>query len=364
MDIIFRRAPAFVKLVDADVVLTDDQRAAVEAITSALQSPDGTRALGKAFLLYGVTASGKTEVYLRCIERALNLGRASLVLLPEIALTTQVMNIFRSRLGDEVAVMHSGLSPGERCDEWVRIERGEARVVLGARSAVFAPLQNLGLVIVDEEHDSSYKQDAPPRYNARDVAIHRSIESGAALVLGSATPSVETFYRAQQGEFRLLEMPSRVENRPMPSVRVVDLREATSRGRSTIFSEELEAAVREHLARKRQVMLLQNRRAYSILLLCRECGFVPYCPNCAVSLRFHAAERKLSCHHCEHQEPAPSVCPKCGGLKIRRFGIGTERVEEETRRLFPEARVLRMDRDTTTRRGAHASILNQFRRAD
>ena len=367
VDIAFRRAPAFVKMDGCGVALTADQQAAVEAISTSLTdraSSSRKSAVGEVFLLHGVTASGKTEVYLRCIERALALGRTSLVLLPEIALTTQVMNIFRSRFADDVAVLHSGLSAGERCDEWVRVRRGEAHIVLGARSAVFAPLEKLGLVIVDEEHDSSYKQDNPPRYNARDVAIHRAEESGAVVVLGSATPSVETFFRARQGPFRLLEMPTRVENRPMPRVRVVDLREEAAKGRSTIFSEALEASIREHLAAKRQVMLLQNRRAYSVLLLCRECGFVPYCPNCAVSLKFHAAERKLCCHHCEHQEPAPTACPKCGGLKIRRFGIGTERVEEETKTLFPEARVIRMDRDTTSRRGAHASILSRFRRAD
>jgi len=368
VDMVFRRAPAFVRMAGLEVTLSDDQQAAVDAILRAID------ARGYAgFLLHGVTASGKTEVYLRCIERALAAGRTSLVLLPEIALTTQVTNIFKSRFGDEVAVMHSGLAAGERCDEWTRAQRGEARVVLGARSAVFAPLENLGLVVVDEEHDSSYKQDNPPRYNGRDVAIRRAMDSGAALVLGSATPSVETYHLAagagggrgsRRAAFRLLAMPSRVENRPMPEVRVVDLREEVAKGRSTIFSEPLEESIREHLSKRRQVMLLQNRRAYSTFLLCRECGFVPYCPNCAVSLKFHAADRKLSCHHCEHEEAAPTVCPKCGGLKIRRFGIGTERVEEETKALFPDARVLRMDRDTTSRKGAHASILNQFRRAD
>ena len=359
VDIVMRRAPSFHKLPDAPVTLSADQQNAVDVISGAIDAGSYS-----GFLLHGVTASGKTEVYLRCIERALSLGKTSLVLLPEIAITTQVMNIFKSRFGDQVAVMHSGLSSGERCDEWIRAERGEARVVMGARSAVFAPLANLGLVVVDEEHDGSYKQDNPPRYNGREVAIRRAMDSGAALVLGSATPSIETFYLAEQGEFRLLSMPTRVENRPMPTVHVADFRQETTKGRASIFSELLENAIRDHLSRGRQVMLLQNRRAYSTFLLCRDCGFVPNCPNCAVTLKFHSAERKLSCHHCDHFEPAPTVCPKCGGTRIRRFGIGTERVEEETKAAFPEARVLRMDRDTTSRKGAHGSILGQFRRGE
>lgn len=351
-----RRSPAFARIDQRRVELTDDQQRAVDEITSAMES-----GRYRGHLLFGVTASGKTEVYLRCIERALELGRSSLVLLPEIALTTQVMNIFKSRLGDAVAVLHSALSAGERCDEWSRISEGEAKVVLGARSAVFAPVKNLGLVIVDEEHDSSYKQDSPPRYNGRDVARRRAEESGAALVLGSATPAVETFYAAQRGELALITMSTRIENRPMPKVHIADLREEYARGRASIFSEVLEEGIRDRLARGEQVILLQNRRAYSTFVTCRECGYVARCPNCAVSLKFHAAARKLSCHHCGYEEPAPTVCPSCGGLRIRKFGIGTEKVEEQTKAAFPQARVLRMDRDTTSRKGSHAAILHAFR---
>ncbi|MGQ9454446.1 MAG: primosomal protein N' [Armatimonadota bacterium] len=354
-----RRVPAYVKMSGAPEKLTRDQQNAVDLITHSIDSGEY-----RGFLLHGVTASGKTEVYIRCIEHALRRGRSGLMLLPEIALTTQLMNVVKSRLGDEVAVLHSGLTAGERCDEWVRVQRGEVRVALGARSAVFAPLENLGIVIVDEEHEASYKQEKAPRYNGRDVAVHRARGSGAALVLGSATPSIESFYRAEVGEYELISMPTRIENRPLPEVRVVDLREEIKKRRSTVFSEELEHSIREHLARGRQIMLLQNRRAYSIFLLCRDCGYVPGCPNCAVTLKFRATQRELTCHHCEYHEPAPDVCPRCGGHRIKRFGIGTERVEEEAKRLFPQARVLRMDRDTTSRKGSHASILNQFRNGE
>jgi len=359
VEIVCRRAPAFFKVPQSRVKLSADQSAAVEAVTSAISSGDY-----RGHLLFGVTASGKTEVYLRCIEHALALGRTSLVLLPEIALTTQVMNIFKSRFAEQVAVLHSALSAGERCDEWARIDEGEAKVVLGARSAVFAPLRDLGLVIVDEEHESSYKQDSLPRYNGRDTAIRRAKDSNAALVLGSATPCVESFYLAQQGEYRLLSMPTRVEQRAMPTVHVADLREEWAKGKVTIFSGMLRDAIADRLARGRQVMLLQNRRAYSTFLLCRDCGFVPRCPNCAVSLKFHSAAKRVSCHHCDYSREAPTTCPQCEGNRIRGFGIGTERVEEEVRTAFPSARVIRMDRDTTSRKGAHAAILDEFRRGD
>ena len=356
ISMVFRRNPAFARIDQKRVTLSEDQKRAVEAITGAMESGEY-----RGHLLFGVTASGKTEVYLRCIERALELGKTSLVLLPEIALTTQVMNIFKSRLGDAVAVLHSALSAGERCDEWARICEGEAKVVLGARSAVFAPLANIGLVIVDEEHDSSYKQDVSPRYNGRDVAIRRAEESGAAVVLGSATPCVESFYAAREGGFSLLTMSSRVENRPMPKVHIADLRVEYAKGMTSIFSEALEQGIRDRLARGEQVILLQNRRAYSTFLTCRDCGYVARCPNCAVSLKLHAAARKLSCHHCGFEERAPDVCPTCGGLRLRKFGIGTEKVEEQTKAAFPEARVIRMDKDTTTRKGSHAAILHAFR---
>jgi primosomal protein N' (replication factor Y) len=357
VDLVLKRRPAYSNLEQTNIRLSDEQQTAVDEITAAIES-DAYR----GYLLFGVTAGGKTEVYLRCIEYALAKGKASLVLLPEIALTTQIMNIFKSRFGDDVAVLHSRLSAGERCDEWNRVDAGEARVVLGARSAVFAPLRNLGLVIVDEEHDSSYKQDIQPRYNGRDTAIRRAQDAGAVAVLGSATPSVETYYNAEQGHYKLLKITKRIENRPMPEVHIADLREEWKRGQATIFSSLLLERIRDRLERRQQVMLLQNRRAYSTFLLCRDCGFVAKCPNCAVSLKLHSALKKLSCHHCDYSRPAPNVCPQCEGQRLKGFGIGTERVEEETKRAFPSARVLRMDRDTTSRKGAHAAILDQFKR--
>lgn len=356
IDVSFRRTPSFATIEEHRVTLTPDQKRAVDAISWAIESEKY-----HGYLLFGVTASGKTEVYLRCIERALQLGKTCLVLLPEIALTTQVMNIFKSRLGSAVAVLHSALSAGERCDEWARISECEARVVLGARSAVFAPLANLGLIIVDEEHEASYKQDTSPRYSGREVAMRRAQDSGAALVLGSATPSIETFHQARSGLLSTLTMASRVENRSMPTVHIADLREEFARGKATIFTEILEQGIRDRLQRGEQVILLQNRRAYSTFLTCRDCGYVAKCPDCAVSLKLHAAARKLSCHHCGYEEPAPEVCPKCEGLRIRKFGIGTEKVEEATRMTFEGARVVRMDRDTTSRKGSHAEILNVFR---
>ncbi|MCE5322764.1 primosomal protein N' [bacterium] len=356
IEMAFRRTPAFSKIEQVRVHLSKEQQLAVDEIIRAIDS-----GAYNPFLLFGVTASGKTEVYLRCIEHALALGRTSLILLPEIALTTQVMNIFKSRFGDQVAVLHSALSAGERFDEWARIESGEARVVLGARSAVFAPISDIGLVIVDEEHEPSYKQDNPPRYNGRDVAIRRATQAGAALVLGSATPSIESFTLARNGQYKLLVMSNRIENRPMPTVHIADLREEYSKGRLTIFSSRLEGAINDCLSRGEQVMLFQNRRAYSTFLLCRDCGHVERCPNCAVSLKFHAAAKKLSCHHCDYEMPAPDKCPKCGSIRIGKFGIGTERVEEEVKKTFQGARVIRMDRDTTARKGAHGSILATFR---
>lgn len=357
VDVVLKRRPIYSKLEQSRVRLSDEQQTAVNEIIAAIDS-----GAYRGHLLFGVTAGGKTEVYLRCIEHALAKGKTSLVLLPEIALTTHIMNIFKSRFGDDVAVLHSGLSAGERCDEWSRADAGEAKVVLGARSAVFAPLRNLGLVIVDEEHESSYKQDIQPRYNGRDTAIRRAQDAGAVMVLGSATPSVETYYHAEQGHYKLLTITKRIENRPMPDVCIADLREEWKRGQATIFSSLLAERIRDRLERRQQVMLLQNRRAYSTFLLCRDCGFVAKCPNCAVSLKLHSALKKLSCHHCDYSRPAPSVCPQCEGRRLRGFGIGTERVEEETKKMFPSARVLRMDRDTTSRKGAHAAILDQFRR--
>ncbi|HOK55242.1 MAG TPA: primosomal protein N', partial [Armatimonadota bacterium] len=281
-----------------------------------------------------------------------------------MSLTTQVLNIFKYRFGDKVAVLHSMLSAGERFDEWTRVQNGEVDVVLGARSAIFAPVSNLGLIIVDEEHEPSYKQDSDPRYHGRDVALRRAEENGALAVLGSATPSIESYYLAKKGDYALIALKERIENRPMPVVSVADLRKEYQKGRATIFSARLRDSIADRLAKKQQVILFQNRRAYATFLLCRECGYTAGCPNCAVSLKLHSAERILRCHHCDHEEAAPTTCPNCGGRRIGQFGIGTERIEEETRAAFPDARVIRMDKDTTTRKGSHGSILDIFRKRE
>jgi primosomal protein N' (replication factor Y) len=335
---------------------TRAQQDALRMISEGLQgdTPQTT-------LLYGVTGSGKTEVYLRSIQRVLDGGRSCIALVPEISLTVHLMDSYRAKFGDQVAILHSRLSIGERHDEWRRIESGEAKVVLGARSAVFAPVRNLGLVVVDEEHEPSYKQDHAPRYNARLAAEERAREEGASIILGSATPSVETFNRASSGFMNLAVLDKRIDDRPLPAVTTVDLRAEFAEGRRNVFSAPLQEAIAERLRRKEQTILFVNRRGYASFLLCRTCGYTEKCHNCDVSMTFHAAQKMLRCHHCDEEKRAPDVCPKCGGPHIRQFGIGTERVEEEARKVFPEARVIRMDADTTRRKDAHAKLLDTFR---
>jgi primosomal protein N' (replication factor Y) len=342
--------------------LTPDQENAYQAISNSV---DGDRA--ERFLLHGVTASGKTEVYLQSIQTALDERRQAIMLVPEISLTAQAMDIFQSRFGGRVAVLHSALSDGERYDEWRRIRSGEAGVIVGARSGIFAPVPRPGLIILDEEHESSYKQDQSPRYHARTVAARRAKSAHATLVLGSATPSVESYYLAEQGRLNLLRMPTRIDDRPLPPVEIVDQREEFSEGRG-LFSGRLEEAIAARLKRREQVILFLNRRGYSSSLLCRDCGYTAKCPNCSVSLTYHAPHGSrhpyLQCHHCDWRQPAPDQCPSCDGTRIRHFGLGTERIELETMRIFPEARILRLDRDTTSRKDAHRRILTKFRNED
>ena len=368
--------------------LTPGQQRAVDSLRADLRSREN-----RTVLLFGVTASGKTEVYLNAIAENLALGRSAIVLLPEIALTAQVVDVFVGRFGEQVAVLHSRLSEGERHDEWRRMQQGSARIVVGARSAIFAPLQNVGLIVVDEEHESSYKQDKMPRYNAKDIAQYRAEISKAILLLGSATPSLESYFAATGGlspqitqispikenalrarvtspspplppsPSHLIEMPERIENRPLPKVKLVDLREEF-KVRKALFSELLTNAMGERLALKQQTILFLNRRGYAQFVLCRDCGWAAKCPNCAVSLAFHIYERALKCHHCEYTGRPPVTCPDCGGVKVKSFGIGTEKVEEEALSLFPHARIARMDRDTTSKKGAHGRILRDFRQGE
>jgi len=312
-------------------------------------------------LLLGVTGSGKTEVYLQAIGEVLQEGRGAIVLVPEISLTPQTVERFRSRFGDQVAVLHSGLSEGERHDEWHRLNRGDARIAIGARSALFAPVRNLGLIVVDEEHEATYKQEETPRYNARDVAVMRGRQEGCAVVLGSATPSLESYFNTQRGKYALVEMPSRVDHRRMPTVRVVDMRLAAEKEGLKVISTELAEAARRRLERGEQVMFFLNRRGYAAAVICPRCGYTARCPDCSITLTYHAEGNRLVCHLCGRTAEVPRRCPECGDRAFRYAGVGTQKVEQVARRLFPGAVVQRMDSDTTTRKGAHRKILWDFR---
>lgn len=345
----------------APLPLTAEQEVVYTRISRTVEEQ-----LHEVFLLHGVTGSGKTEIYLQCIKRCLDQGRQAVVLVPEIALTPQMVERFKGRFGSGVAVMHSRLSVGERYDEWRKIREGKATVAVGARSAVFAPFSNLGLIIMDEEHETSYKQEENPKYHARDAAIRRAEQCGAAVILGSATPSLESYHAARsQSDIHfspvLLEMPTRALGNELPKVNVVDMREELKEGNRSMFSRKLHSALEERLERGEQTVLLLNRRGFSTFVMCRSCGYVAGCPECDISLTYHSRSDNLRCHYCGHAEPAPKLCPECGSEHIRFFGTGTQRVEEELGKLFPGIRVIRMDVDTTTEKGSHEKLLNQFR---
>ncbi|KRM77360.1 primosomal protein N' [Secundilactobacillus collinoides] len=335
--------------------LNDAQQTAVAAICRATDEQQET-----TFLLEGVTGSGKTEVYLQAIANALEQGKNALMLVPEISLTPQIVGRVRGRFGKAVAVLHSGLSAGERFDEWRRIDRGEARVVVGARSAVFAPLTNIGVIIMDEEHEASYKQDDNPRYHARDVALWRSRYHHCPVVLGSATPSLESRARAQKNRYQRLLLPTRVNEQALPKVTIVDMTQELQQHAESTFSTPLMTAINDRLARGEQSLLMLNRRGFSSFVMCRDCGFVLKCPNCDISLTLHMDTHSMKCHYCGHEEPIPQVCPNCHSRHIRYYGTGTQKVEAELKQLLPNARILRMDVDTTRRKGAHERLLRQF----
>ena len=316
----------------------------------------------QAFLLQGVTGSGKTEVYLRSIEASLAYGRSALLLVPEIALTPAVAGQFFGRFGETVAILHSAFNDAERAEQWRRIRAGKSKVVVGTRSGVFAPVQNLGLIIVDEEHDSSYKQGETPRYHGRDVAVMRAHAASAVVVLGSATPSLETRYNADKGKYTLLELPERIESRPMPQVELVDMRlEFLETRKQSTFSRKLIDAVEARLKNGEQTMLLLNRRGFSSFVTCRACGERVQCVNCSVTLTFHRRDRRLLCHYCNYAEKVPSVCPKCQSEHIHFIGVGSEKAEDELHRDFPTARIARLDRDTAGGKKQFETILNSFR---
>ena len=339
----------------AEVDPTSEQAEALREIHGAI----GAGAF-KSLLLYGVTGSGKTHVYVKSIEKTLEAGKSAIVLVPELALTPQAVRQFRAHFGDLVTVLHSGLSPGERYDSWRRTRAGDYRIVVGARSAVFAPLSNLGLIVIDEEHEPSYKQfDDPPLYHARDVAIVRARMVNAVTVMGSATPSLETYANTQNGKFECCRLTRRVDRRPLPGVRIVDMREERRLGRLSVFSSPLASRIKDRLDRKEQIILFLNRRGFSPFVQCYDCGHSVSCPHCSVTMTYHADSLFMRCHYCDHRDQAPEVCPKCRSGSIGYRGVGTQRVEEELKDRYPEARIVRMDMDTTSRKGAHQDIFHR-----
>lgn len=335
--------------------LTEEQSNAITPILASIESNQH-----QTYLLYGVTGSGKTEIYLQSIEEVLKKGQQAIVLVPEIALTPQMVERFKGRFGSSVAVLHSGLSVGEKYDEWRKIYRKEVNVVVGARSAIFAPFENLGIIIIDEEHESSYKQEENPRYHARDVAIHRGHYHKCPVVLGSATPTLESFARAKKGVYQLLTLAKRMHEREMPKVDIVDMREELRTGNRSMFSEILFEKLQDRLSKGEQTVLFLNRRGYSTFIMCRDCGYVVNCTECDISLTYHRSQNLMKCHYCGHEEQAPSTCPSCQSEHIRFFGTGTQKVEEELGKLLPEARIIRMDVDTTSKKGSHEKLLTAF----
>ncbi len=335
--------------------LNGEQLSAVNEITSAIKkgSPD-------TFLLHGITGSGKTEVFLNCIENALSLGKTAIVLVPEIALTPQMVTRFVSRFGKKIAVLHSALSLGERADEYKRIKRGEATVVVGARSAIFAPIKNIGVIVIDEEHETSYKAENAPTYHAREVAEWRARISGAVRILASATPAIESFYKAAQGEYKLLSLKSRATGATLPEIIVSDMRDELRHGNRSCIGSTLLQEMQENLSRGEQTILFLNRRGFSTFVSCRSCGYVAKCKNCDITLTYHKHRGTLTCHYCGYTIKKPEKCPECESLYIKEFGTGTQKVEEELKTLFPDISVIRMDVDTTGAKSSHQTLLSKF----
>jgi len=335
--------------------LTAEQQMAFNEIETSINKYE-------QFLLYGVTGSGKTEVYMQLIEKVIEQDKSAILLVPEISLTPQMIDRFIGRFGkDSLAVLHSKLSIGERHDEWEKIKEGKAKIVIGARSAIFAPLDNLGIIIIDEEHDSSYKSEASPRYDAKEIANKIAQKQNIPVLLGSATPDINTFYKTEQGEITLLKLTQRANNSNLPEVKVVDLKLELATGNKSMLSQDLYQLMQENLKNKRQTILFLNRRGYSTFIMCRECGYTVKCPNCNISLTYHSFENKLKCHYCGHEDKVVKTCPECKSDKIRYFGTGTQKLEQEINKIFPEASTIRMDVDTVTKKNSHEEILNKFK---
>ena len=342
------------KTVDGEKVsrtLTEDQQRAVEIIQTDRRTVQ---------LLHGVTGSGKTEIYLTLIAKCLKEGKSSIFLVPEISLTPQMLSQLRARFGKNAAILHSGLSAGERFDEWWRLRSGEAKIAIGARSAIFAPLGNLGVIIIDEEHDSSYVSETSPRYNTFDVALLRAKKNGCKLILGSATPAIDTYKRAQEGEFSLIRLTKRINKKPMPEIVIADMRREVRRGNNSSFSWALKEEMEKCLAVDKQAILFLNRRGYSQTVICKECGYVAKCEACDVSLTYHREENCLKCHYCGMKYEPLTACPDCGGVKLSYAGTGTQRIVAELSKLYPKARIIRMDNDTTSGKEGHYKILKAF----
>lgn len=335
-----------------DLVLNEEQKNAFEQVD---------RERYREYLLFGVTGSGKTEVYLQLIRKVLDEGRTAIVLVPEISLTPQITDRFLSRFGDIVAILHSRLSIGERYDEWRKIKEGSAKIVIGARSAIFAPMKNVGIIIIDEEHDASYKSENTPKYEVKEVASKLAKDYNIPLILGSATPDIGTYQKAQNGEISLIKLTKRVLDIGMPKIEVVDLRQELANGNKTVFSRHLYKEIEANLERKEQTILFLNRRGFSTFIMCRDCGYVVKCEKCNVSLTYHLTSNRLLCHYCGKEHKNVQVCPDCGSQNIRYFGTGTQRIEQEIHKYFPTASVIRMDVDTTRTKNAHEKILNRFR---
>jgi len=343
--------------------LTEEQKNAYNSVEETINKNEY-----KQFLLYGVTGSGKTEVYLQLIEKVLKIGKNAIVLVPEISLTPQMLDRFISRFGkSDIAILHSKLSIGERHDEWERIREKKARIVIGARSAIFAPIENIGIIIIDEEHDSSYKSETNPRYNAKEIAKILAKENKAPLLLGSATPDINTFYNAtnedEEGntKIQLLTLTKRANESSLPKVEIIDLKQELANGNRSMLSMELYNSIEENIKQKRQTILFLNRRGYSTFIMCRNCGYTVKCPNCNISMTYHSYEKKLKCHYCSYEENLVTICPECHSDKIRYFGTGTQKLEQEINKQFPNASTIRMDIDTVTKKNSHEEILNKFK---
>ena len=337
--------------------LNEEQRQAYKKIEKSMNESRFQK-----FLLYGITGSGKTEIYLQLIEKALEQNKDTIVLVPEISLTPQMLDRFIGRYGkDKIAVLHSKLSIGERHDEWERIKNKDAKIVIGARSAIFAPFENLGLIIIDEEHDSSYKSEGAPRYSAKEVATEIAKNKNIPLVLGSATPDLTSFYKAKQNKYTMLKLTKRANNSNLPKVEIIDLKYELATGNKSMISNLLYSEIENNIKEKRQTILFLNRRGYSTFIMCRDCGYTLKCPNCNISLTYHMSQNILKCHYCGHTEKPVKICPECQSKKIRYFGTGTQKLEQEMHKLFPDATTIRMDIDTVTKKNSHEQILNKFK---